>query len=89
MPDRLVGNIHISPRPDTLDAEQVSEAVRGRFWELMSERVRDMIRAQTKICLESKDPTDIARAQGAAAQLVRVLELPDILRREAQEKRKR
>jgi len=89
MPDTHVGNIRIVGRADELDAEQVAEAVGGRFWELMKAKIVGMIGDETRILRTSDDSTAIARAQGACAKLERVLELPDIIRKEVSERKRR
>lgn len=83
MADTLVGNIRISARPDQLDAEQVSEAIRGRFWELLRQRIAEMIAGHRQTLEQSSDDREFARAQGAIAALRRTLDLPDLIRKEA------
>lgn len=88
MPEKniAIGTIRIVGRADHLDLEQVTEAVHGRFWELMDLKIRGMMTQQRETLAHSDDDRKIARAQGAVQALERVLQLPEILRKEVQER---
>lgn len=88
MPDQnvTIGNLRIISRADALDAEQVKEGAQGRFWELITDKVRAMIAQHVDTLKNSDDDRKLARAQGAVQSLERVLQLPAILRNEAAER---
>lgn len=85
MSEQAVGNITITARPDSLDSDQISEMLRSKAWALFSKRVNEMIDQQARACETSADTVQLMRAQGAVAALRRVLEVPSMIRREAQD----
>lgn len=88
MADQLVGNLHIATRADQLDAEQLREFERSRAWELIRNKIVGMLGDRCRTLEDSDLHDDIMRAQGAAAALRRVLDLPGIIREEAKRERK-
>jgi hypothetical protein len=88
MPEPLVGVVRIVSRADEFDANEIAEAENGRFWGLIREKILSMIEGHQKTLEDSGDDRAIARAQGAAQALRRVLTLPKIVRKEALERAK-
>jgi len=80
--NKLTGNVRIISRAEAFEAERVNEAAEGAFWELMTAKIQGMIVDAQKVLADSDEDRDLARAQGAVRALRRVLELPEIIRKE-------
>lgn len=84
MPDpKLQGKIHVIGRSELQELERVNEAMDGAFWRAIEKKVRSMIESELNGMAASGDDREIARGQGAVRVLRRVLELPEIIRKES------
>jgi hypothetical protein len=67
---------------DATDLEHLRQMVATRGWQMITERISDMIATELATCASSESVDAIRKAQGALAALGRVVELPEILDRE-------
>jgi hypothetical protein len=79
----LQGKIQIVARQELTDADRVNEAIDGAFWKVIEVKVRQMIEQAQRAIEDSNEDREIARSQGAIRALRRVLELPEIIRKES------
>lgn len=90
MADTLVGNVRVETRADGLDIAQLGEMTRSRGWEMVCGKIDRMIREEQKTLETVIEGISVARAQGRIAALRVALRLPEILKSEfEQEKKKR
>ncbi len=71
--------LEIATPADDVTVESLDQMVRSGIWRVFEARLQAMLAEHRKSC-ETSEGTALYRAQGAAAAMTRVLELPQIVR---------
>lgn len=74
------------PAYDTTDLDHLRQTVNSRGWQMISERISDMLTTEAGTCSSTESLKAWRKAQGALAALNRVLKIPEILEREIRER---
>jgi HAMP domain-containing protein len=74
------------PRYDRTDLEELRSTVASGGWQMLRERLTQMVETERLNCETAAALDEMRAAQGAVRALRRVLELPSILEREIRAK---
>jgi len=74
--------VKIRVPPDKTDLEHLRQTLETRGWQMIEQRVREMLETVAGTLEISAEPPELYRAQGQMSALRRVLQVPGILAKE-------